>query len=170
MASNWVHSALRSPRGLLCQPRVIMMMEKLVEWLAGETEVLGENLPQCRFAHYKPHTLCPDENTGRRGEKLATNRLSYGTSRQFFTSLVIYIVRYFVSKRNLLSSRKEKVKPSLQPAVEAHRVVRRRDSHISRQSAQRWRWGCESKAPAALYPQGDSWYSFLLEAESTLGP
>jgi hypothetical protein len=26
-----------------------MMMEKLVEWLAGETEVLGENLPQYRF-------------------------------------------------------------------------------------------------------------------------
>jgi hypothetical protein len=29
---------------LLCQTRVIMM-EKSVEWLAGETEVLGENLP-----------------------------------------------------------------------------------------------------------------------------
>jgi hypothetical protein len=37
--------------------RVIMMMEKLVEWLAGETEVLGENLPQCRFVHHKPHML-----------------------------------------------------------------------------------------------------------------
>jgi hypothetical protein len=34
-----------------------MMMEKLVELLAGETEVLGENLPQCRFVHYKPHML-----------------------------------------------------------------------------------------------------------------
>jgi hypothetical protein len=31
--------------------------EKLVEWLAGETEVLGENLPQCRFVHHKPHML-----------------------------------------------------------------------------------------------------------------
>jgi hypothetical protein len=30
--SNRVHSALRSLTGLLCQPRVIMMMEKLVEW------------------------------------------------------------------------------------------------------------------------------------------
>jgi hypothetical protein len=58
MESNWVHSALRPPIGILCQPRVIMMMEKLVEWwLEGETEVLGENLPQCRFVHHKPHML-----------------------------------------------------------------------------------------------------------------
>jgi hypothetical protein len=32
-------------------------MEKSVEWLAGETEVLGENLLQCRFVHHKPHML-----------------------------------------------------------------------------------------------------------------
>jgi hypothetical protein len=33
-----------------------MMMEKLVEWwVAGETEVLGETPPQCRFVHHKPH-------------------------------------------------------------------------------------------------------------------
>jgi hypothetical protein len=30
---------------------------ELVEWLAGETEVVGENLPQCRFVHHKPHML-----------------------------------------------------------------------------------------------------------------
>jgi hypothetical protein len=38
--------------GLLCQPRVIvkMIVEKHMECrLAGETEVLGENLPQCHF-------------------------------------------------------------------------------------------------------------------------
>jgi hypothetical protein len=34
-----------------------MMMEKLVERLARETEVLGESLPQCRFVHHKPHML-----------------------------------------------------------------------------------------------------------------
>jgi hypothetical protein len=60
---NWVHSALRPPIGLLCQPRVIMMMEKLVELLAGETEVLGENLPQCRSVHHKPH-MSPGREPG----------------------------------------------------------------------------------------------------------
>jgi hypothetical protein len=34
-----------------------MMMEKLVESLAGETEVLRENLPQWHFVHHNPHTL-----------------------------------------------------------------------------------------------------------------
>jgi hypothetical protein len=52
-----VHSTLRSHNGLLCQPRVIMIMEKSVEWLTGETEVLGENLPQCRFVHHKSQML-----------------------------------------------------------------------------------------------------------------
>jgi hypothetical protein len=55
--SKMRHSTLRPLIGLLYQPRVIMMMDKLVEWLAGETEVLGENLPQCLFAHHKPHML-----------------------------------------------------------------------------------------------------------------
>jgi hypothetical protein len=38
---------------------------------------------------------------------------------------------------------------------------------FSRQSAHRWRWGCRAYAPASLYPQEDSWYSFLLQPEST---
>jgi hypothetical protein len=43
--------------GILCQPRVIvkMIVEKHMECrLAGETEVLGENLPQRHF--------CPSQN------------------------------------------------------------------------------------------------------------
>jgi hypothetical protein len=40
-----------------------MMMQKLAEWLARETEVLGENLSQCRFVHHKPHTL-PERERG----------------------------------------------------------------------------------------------------------
>jgi hypothetical protein len=41
---------------------------------------------------------------------------------------------------------------------------------FSIQSAHRWRWGCQPHAPAALYTQEYSWYSFLLEVESTPGP
>jgi hypothetical protein len=41
---------------------------------------------------------------------------------------------------------------------------------FSRQSAQRWRWGYQPYASAAFCFQEDSWYSFLLIAESTPGP
>jgi hypothetical protein len=67
--------------GLLCQPRVIMKMivEKQMECrLAGETEVLGENLPQRHFCtSQNPTWPDPGLNPGRRGGKPASNRLSY---------------------------------------------------------------------------------------------
>jgi hypothetical protein len=70
--------------GLLCQPRVIvkMIVEKHMEFrLAGETEVLGENLPQRHFCPSQ-HSTRPDPGLkpGRRGGKPATNRLSYGAA------------------------------------------------------------------------------------------
>jgi hypothetical protein len=37
---------------------------------------------------------------------------------------------------------------------------------FSRQSGHKWRKGCQAYAAAALYLQEDSWYSFLLQAES----
>jgi hypothetical protein len=55
-----------------------MIMEHIMDWeLVGETEVLGENLPQFRFSHHKSHM---GSNLGRRSWKAATDRLSYGTA------------------------------------------------------------------------------------------
>jgi hypothetical protein len=68
--------------GLLCQPRVIvkMIVDKQMERRsAGETEVLGENLPQRHFCPSQNSTwLDPGLNPGRHVGKPATNRLSYG--------------------------------------------------------------------------------------------
>jgi hypothetical protein len=53
----WEAIGTAATPGLLCQPRVIVkiIVEKQMECrLAGETEVLGENLPQ--------RHLCPSEN------------------------------------------------------------------------------------------------------------
>jgi phage-related protein len=58
-----------------------MIVEQLVEWrLAGETEALGENLPQRHFS--TTNLTWPDRgsNSGRRRGKPATNRLSYGAA------------------------------------------------------------------------------------------
>jgi hypothetical protein len=75
----------------------MVIVEKLVEWrLAGETEVLGENLPPpATLSTTNPTCLDPDLNTGRRGGKPATNRLSFGAT--FNTYLFnIYLLRTYI--------------------------------------------------------------------------
>jgi hypothetical protein len=63
--------------------------EELEEWwLAGETKVLGENLPQCHFVHHKSHMNWPDAKPDRRVGNPATNRLSYDTA------YVVYLFLY----------------------------------------------------------------------------
>jgi hypothetical protein len=60
---------------------VIVRMEKLVEWrLAGETEILGENLPRRHCVHHKFHLPDSGANPDRRSGKPATNRFSYGAA------------------------------------------------------------------------------------------
>jgi hypothetical protein len=49
--------------------------------LSGETEVLGENLPQLHFCpSQNPTWPDPGSNPGRRGGKPMTTRLSYGAA------------------------------------------------------------------------------------------
>jgi hypothetical protein len=67
---------ISSSQGLcVSAPSDCVMMEKLVEWtiLAGETEVLGENLPW----HHLPD---PGANPGHHGGKPVTNCFSYGAA------------------------------------------------------------------------------------------
>jgi hypothetical protein len=81
--SETVHSVLWPLLAYCTSPRWWMMVivEQLVGWrLAGETEVLGENLPSATLSATKPTWPDPSSNPGRRGGKPAANRLSYGST------------------------------------------------------------------------------------------
>jgi hypothetical protein len=89
--------------GLLCQPRAIvkMIVEEQIECrLAGETDVLGENLPQRHFCPSQNRTWRdPGWNPGRRGGKPATSLLSYGAVSE------ILQVRFQITAMKLISNK-----------------------------------------------------------------
>jgi hypothetical protein len=76
MESNWVTPHVGHQLAYCTRPGLLMRMENLVEW-QGKSKYSEKNLFQW---HVDPPPTWPDMgwNPGRRGGKLATNRLSYG--------------------------------------------------------------------------------------------
>jgi hypothetical protein len=65
-------------------------VQQLMEWVVGQTEVLGENQPQCRFVHHESHA------TG--AWKPATNSLWEAGSRSASQEiLAFYGIQMFIT-------------------------------------------------------------------------
>jgi hypothetical protein len=80
--------------------------------------------------------------------------------------------RFNVENYKSKIKKKLKIKLTLYKAVEAHRVVRRRGSHIFYTVGLQMevRLSALRAGRPPFTPQEDIWYSFLLEAEPTPGP
>jgi hypothetical protein len=63
-------------------PRVIVMAEKLTV-LAGETEVLGENLPRRHFVHQKSHLPDTGANSAAAVGSQRLTAFSYGAAHRY---------------------------------------------------------------------------------------
>jgi hypothetical protein len=77
MGRDWAHLVLRPLFGLLYQPQMIDDGDCGAVGgmrIGRETEVLGENLPQCRFVHHKSHMTWPGART--RAAAVGSRRLT----------------------------------------------------------------------------------------------
>jgi hypothetical protein len=94
--------------GLLCEPRVTvkMIVEKQMGCrLAGETEVLGENLSKPHFwQSQNPTWPDPGLNPGRRNVTPATNRLSYSAAT--ILSFLSHLIFRFRCSRTIIPIKK----------------------------------------------------------------
>jgi hypothetical protein len=76
-------------------------VEQSVQWeLAGETEVLGEKLPQCHFVRHKSHMICLGSNSSRRDGKLVRPELKHFLAH--FLKKILYPI---CSKQELWSQK-----------------------------------------------------------------
>jgi hypothetical protein len=114
----------------------------------------------------------------RQGKSRITEQHALGPSETFTFGLYTDLTSYFlhgILKRLQIFRQwcKHVLKGKAIPVNRPWRLIGLWDVEaptLSRQSGHRWRWGCQPYEPAALYPKEYSWYSFLLEAESTPGP
>jgi hypothetical protein len=153
-----VHSTLRPLISLLCPPRVIIIMEKLVEWLAGETEVLGENLPLC--PPQTPHAA----RTRTRAAAVGSQRLTaWATARPFFSyhksdTNYSHVSYKLTQRQTFLPIRKER--HDLFTNVGTVRSWRLRMSWFSDDPTGNWEPGYLSRYSDGLqagHPRFDSW-------------
>jgi hypothetical protein len=87
MEWEWINLVRSRLFGLFLPPRM-MSVGHLVEWVAGETELLGENLSKCRFVHHKSAITWLASNSNPRSGKPETNLLSYSKVYKLDSNLI----------------------------------------------------------------------------------